>query len=74
MIWYHGSDSRLTKLNRGSWVTDRKSIAKTFGKFLYAVDITDESIDFDVIYAVVENTKENRGTIIKEALVNEVLK
>jgi hypothetical protein len=54
----------------GSWVTDSKPIAKTFGKFLYTVDITDKSIDFDMIYSVVENTKENRGTITKEALVS----
>jgi hypothetical protein len=72
LIWYHGSDVKLKKLNRGSWVTDSKSIAKTSGKFLYIVDITDNSIDFDIIYSAVENTNEYRGTILKEALVKEV--
>jgi hypothetical protein len=72
-IWYHGSNAKLTKLNYGSWVTDSKSVAKTFGKFVYIVDIKDESIDFDIIYSVVEDTKESRGTILKEALVKEVL-
>jgi hypothetical protein len=72
-IWYHGSNSKLTKLNIGSWVTDAKSIAKTFGKFIYVVDIEERDIDFDIIYSIVENTNENRGTILKEAFVKGVI-
>jgi hypothetical protein len=72
-VWYHGTNAKLTKLNLGSWVTDSKLVAKTFGGFLYIVDIEEENIDFDIIYSVVENTKENRGTTKREATTLEVV-
>jgi len=73
MTWYHGSDKEITKLRQGSWVTNHKPIAKTFGKYLYIIDIPEESVDLDILYSAVENTSELRGTILKEALVKKVL-
>lgn len=37
-IFYHGSDSEITILRKGSYMTEDREIAATYGKYLYAIE------------------------------------
>jgi len=49
-IVYHGSDKyNIKNLKKGSWVTEHIETAKSFGKYLYKLNVYENQVDWEYL-------------------------
>ena len=75
---YHGSNTPLLAyLRAGTWITENKETALSFGKYLYEIEVNMDDVEWEYLSAEecdwdTQGKGEWRGQLIEDYKLNEL--